>query len=74
MVSARLSIPKVLKPEEEKTAVRTYLLQATLTPGDALVEVSLQHIKHDNSFKVRVVAEGMMFTTGRGVGSGHCGW
>ena len=65
-MSARLTIPnKVVKPKEEKSELRTYLLQASLLPGNVVVEGTIQHIKHDNSFKVRLV-------TGRG--GGWWGW
>ncbi|XP_063864808.1 uncharacterized protein LOC135102972 isoform X2 [Scylla paramamosain] len=53
VMSARVSIPnKELKPKEEKSEVRTYLLQAALLPGNVVVEVSMRHTNHDDSFQM----------------------
>ncbi|XP_045112884.1 uncharacterized protein LOC123505533 isoform X2 [Portunus trituberculatus] len=53
VMSARVSIPnKELKPKEEKSEVRTYLLQAALLPGNVIVEVSMRHTNHDDSFQM----------------------
>ncbi|XP_050722093.1 uncharacterized protein LOC127001523 isoform X2 [Eriocheir sinensis] len=51
--SARVyHIDEELKQKELQSEVRTYLLQATLSPGRVVVEASLRHSQQDNAFKM----------------------
>lgn len=53
VMSARVSrTNKELKPKEQKSEVRTYILQVMLSPGAVAVEASVRHSQQDNSFTV----------------------
>lgn len=52
-MSARVSrTNKELKPKEQKSEVRTYILQVKLSPGAVAVEASVRYSQQDNSFTV----------------------